>query len=619
MDEWQHWTNFLAQLDWDLVAIRDQLAEADLTRARLEINAICERVTHVGNRIGSEPGKLLSTEWRRGVVNTGAFYNLYQIKIAQGPDCVLTQRQAVDLHDVFGELVRFLIDGTTAYKQSEIAPEIRKAINCYLSERSFAVVSGNAESPTHASFALKAKPVASSIKKRFRIVDSQGERVLAVPANDSCVGNPGPIVLDIEARTNTRLRDGENPVWFIRLHKDFMDRRDPSASVSFADYCTRRHADKIDDGRETRRKLDSDGFRVLCDAVPALQEQSRWLRAAQFNLYKNLFDWFGPAMLAAGYGLTEQEPEASGPIWKRGHAEWMALTNLKPMDSLESWLTAGVAAGIPTGEIRQTNRKELVDRIRLWTLARRAQLPPQTPPADPDEIERRYFRVAPANGPKPTTAHDGTLFPYEYGSDLHNLWGWGHCLGLFLETENPTNPLAGMRFRPDESAQDAMIRFSVKYPLVIQQVKECIDLTEKRFAEFQQKDTPETRYALAEEMGWQSGRIIAAADAIATAERQTKGTAGRSSQDKPTDSQPARHTPAGRTVATDDYENRKLVAERWESFKDKYTELGYSRCTWETFATWASDEFDDMPSDNHAELKRMVDAYRKTRTPRNLV
>jgi hypothetical protein len=112
-------------------------------------------------------------------------------------------------------------------------------------------------------------------------------------------------------------------------------------------------------------------------------------------------------MLEAGYGLTAEEPPEVGPIWKRGHAEWEALTRLKPMDSYESWLTAGVAAGIPTGEVRRTNRKELVERIRLWALARRAQLPPRDLPAD----QSLRWKVTSRRGQPPTydTAKDAKL------------------------------------------------------------------------------------------------------------------------------------------------------------------------------------------------------------------
>lgn len=81
----------------------------------------------------------------------------------------------------------------------------------------------------------------------FTFNDGLGSRTLTVPQNElPWTGDPIPIVRDIEARTRTRLRDGGNPVWFIRLHKHFCDRRDPVECVSFAEFVLRRHGDKID-------------------------------------------------------------------------------------------------------------------------------------------------------------------------------------------------------------------------------------------------------------------------------------------------------------------------------------------------------------------------------------
>jgi hypothetical protein len=54
------------------------------------------------------------------------------------------------------------------------------------------------------------------------------------------------VVLEIEALTRTRLKEAENPLWFWRLHRDFQERRDPAANVSFAAFCSRRHPDKVE-------------------------------------------------------------------------------------------------------------------------------------------------------------------------------------------------------------------------------------------------------------------------------------------------------------------------------------------------------------------------------------
>jgi len=83
--------------------------------------------------------------------------------------------------------------------------------------------------------------------KPYEINDDIGKRVLVVPANEHIYsGNPIPIVLDIEAKTRTRIKEGQNPVWFIRLWRHFQERHDPYAKVSFAEFCTKRHPDKID-------------------------------------------------------------------------------------------------------------------------------------------------------------------------------------------------------------------------------------------------------------------------------------------------------------------------------------------------------------------------------------
>jgi hypothetical protein len=81
----------------------------------------------------------------------------------------------------------------------------------------------------------------------FTVRDSIGIRKLVVPAGEpSCVGDPIGLLLDLEARTGTRLRDGGNPAWFLRLHKDFQERQDHQDSATFADYANSRHPDGIE-------------------------------------------------------------------------------------------------------------------------------------------------------------------------------------------------------------------------------------------------------------------------------------------------------------------------------------------------------------------------------------
>lgn len=81
---------------------------------------------------------------------------------------------------------------------------------------------------------------------QYIVDDPLGQRTLIVPAGELVfVGNPAPIVLDIEAQTRTRLCDGGNPLWFIRLHKQFREKRDAADGVNFDEYCQRRHAENV--------------------------------------------------------------------------------------------------------------------------------------------------------------------------------------------------------------------------------------------------------------------------------------------------------------------------------------------------------------------------------------
>ncbi len=85
------------------------------------------------------------------------------------------------------------------------------------------------------------------------------------------------------------------------------------------------------------------------------------------------------------------------------------------------------------------------------------------------------------------------------------------------------------------------------------------------------------------------------------------------SSDHMATSQPS--VPRGRVVSREVHEQRKVITERWETFKRDYRSLGYSRGSIEFFASWAVEHFDDMPSDDPVKLKNFIEAYRKTPDP----
>jgi hypothetical protein len=62
----------------------------------------------------------------------------------------------------------------------------------------------------------------------------------------------------------------------------------------------------------------------------------------------------------------------------------------------------------------------------------------------------------------------------------------------------------------------------------------------------------------------------------------------------------------GRRVSAEDIELRKTIADRWEHFKTSYEALGYAKASIEHFTAWA----DDMPSDDHKEIHKLLEAHR---------
>ena len=108
-------------------------------------------------------------------------------------------------------------------------------------------------------------------------------------------------------------------------------------------------------------------------------------------------------------------------------------------------------------------------------------------------------------------------WPYEYGSDLHWLWGWGNRLAELLDDPRRLNTFAWTVFRPDRQARDAMIRFAAGYPEVVRQVNDALALTETRYAEF--CADAEAVGPFADAMETLQRRIDVAAKAIADAEK----------------------------------------------------------------------------------------------------
>ena len=106
----------------------------------------------------------------------------------------------------------------------------------------------------------------------------------------------------------------------------------------------------------------------------------------------------------------------------------------------------------------------------------------------------RWFPIpCSARKPKAGRLASESTFPYEYGSDLHWLWGWGERLRSLLSDDLPPSKHDWMVFRPDRLARDAMMRFSIKYPHIIKQIDDYLDFADARFDDFLSDDNDSTR------------------------------------------------------------------------------------------------------------------------------
>ena len=136
-----------------------------------------------------------------------------------------------------------------------------------------------------------------------------------------------------------------------------------------------------------------------------------------------------------------------------------------------------------------------------------------------------------SSSPKPKGGIMATesRFPYQYGSDMHWLWGWGERLETHLSKDFPPSKYDWMLFRPDRLARNTMMRFSIKYPHVIKQIDDYLDFADARFGEFLSDDNESTRAIFANAVGSLLERIKVGVETIVESERA----AGHESQHSP--------------------------------------------------------------------------------------
>lgn len=106
------------------------------------------------------------------------------------------------------------------------------------------------------------------------------------------------------------------------------------------------------------------------------------------------------------------------------------------------------------------------------------------------------------------------LFPYPYGSDLHWFWGWGQRICAYVNKDHGASEYVWMLFRPDGLARNAMMEFSIVFPMLIKQVDDYLTATEKAFADFLKHRDNRSADHLVESMSLLLQRIYVAADII---------------------------------------------------------------------------------------------------------
>jgi hypothetical protein len=105
---------------------------------------------------------------------------------------------------------------------------------------------------------------------------------------------------------------------------------------------------------------------------------------------------------------------------------------------------------------------------------------------------------------------------FEYGSDLHWLLGWYTRIDARVaDDKKGFDQLEGWIFRPSENARNAMMRLSIKYPVIIKQVDEFLVHAERMFSEALQDFDADAIHGFYAAIFELARRIEAGIDAIA--------------------------------------------------------------------------------------------------------
>lgn len=177
--------------------------------------------------------------------------------------------------------------------------------------------------------------------------------------------------------------------------------------------------------------------------LEALQERHEWqLRqeaAARYEVCRDSFQWFGPAMLEAGY--LDGENDKTSRLWKKADAEWGILTGTPALGRDNSWQLAGVAAGYSAAEVGSVPWKRLVETIKLWAKSKaelqRAGMPGKTEPAGTGKAKRATVAARMIDLVKDIATHEWTArkFAAKLGCSPSSIVKTGAWIALSTKRE----------------------------------------------------------------------------------------------------------------------------------------------------------------------------------------
>ncbi len=108
--------------------------------------------------------------------------------------------------------------------------------------------------------------------------------------------------------------------------------------------------------------------------------------------------------------------------------------------------------------------------------------------------------------------------PYPDHSDLRHLWVWGKRIEALLNEDRDRGEYDWMIFRPTESADEAMLLYSIDYPGVVAELRSKLQAANEAFEEFKNNSDRKTDNLFSEWLWALSGCITKAAELIAERE-----------------------------------------------------------------------------------------------------